>query len=121
MAWDEIDSGTRAELLRWFNCTKATAADKRRLAKLHEDKRFWHWDCILCGEPCVHAEPTDEEWVHFQGAADDIDWSFFGDRDTYTEAALMSMCNHCRCYKCVQIPAGSPAWDRVEELRCRPE
>jgi hypothetical protein len=115
--WSDLDSEVRKALLRWFNCSKVTAADKRRLLKLWTDGRFWFWDCMLCNDPCVHAEPTKEEWGHFQGANDDIDWCFFGNPEVYTRRALMSMCNSCRCYKCADIPEGSPGED-MDDCDC---
>lgn len=114
--WEELDKETREALLHWFNCTIATKADKARLAVLAVEGRFWHWNCLLCEESCVHAEPTDEEWKHFQGARDDLDMCYFGNPAVYTQAALQSMCNHCRCYKCGDIPDGSPGADLDPEL-----
>lgn len=109
--WEALDSETQEALIRWFNCTKVTKRDKERLARLATEGRFWRWNCLLCEEPCVHAEPTDEEWRRFQGAYDDIDMSYFGNQEVYTEAALLSMCNACRCHRCKDIPEGSPAYD----------
>lgn len=112
--WDDIEPDIQEALTTWFNCKALTAADKKRLAKLCSEKRFWYWGCILCGEACFHAEPTEDEWKHFQHTNDSIDWSYVGNRDVYTEAALWSMCNHCRCHKTRVIPDGSPAWEKTE-------
>lgn len=117
LGWSDIDSDVQEALLKWFNYTSATKTDQKRLARLWWDGRFWYWDCLLCNDSCVHAEPTPEEWKHFQGAHDDIDWCYFGNQDVYTRAALASMCNSCRCHKCGVIPDGSPGWQEIEEVR----
>lgn len=66
MQWEDLDKDTRIALTRWFN-SDPTTVDKRRLTKLVADGRFWKWPCLLCNEPCVHADPTEKEWPHFQG------------------------------------------------------
>jgi len=109
--WDELDGEIQEALLAWFNCTVVSDQDKLRLAKLVSEERFWHWDCILCGQECNHAEPTEEEWPHFQGCSDDLDWTYFGNSEVYTRAALTAMCNHCRGFKCCELPEGAPEVD----------
>jgi hypothetical protein len=113
--WADLDEDVQKALLQWFNCSKATAADKKRLLKLWTEGRFWFWNCMLCNDPCVHAEPTHEEWEHFQGASDDLDWCYFGNPEVYTRKALASMCNSCRCHKCEDIPEGAPGEDMDDD------
>ena len=87
----------REDLLEWFNITAPTAADLDRLAELYESGRFHAWNCPTCGKRVQSADLDDDEWHHFQGVRQP-DYSYFGDRDIFTEETIQRQCDTCRCY-----------------------
>lgn len=101
--WSELDSQTQEDLLAWFNCSKPTAVDKRRLAKLATDGRFRAWECPECESRVYQGDP--EDWKHFQGV-DQVDYTSYpvhGD-SIYKPEYLEKLCDSCRMSDTTTMP-----------------
>jgi len=93
----DLDSQDQKDLIEWYNvqedCLKSDDYD--RLLELFNDGRFRAWDCPECGDRVFEGRP--DNWDNFQGTLNQ-DFSFFGNRDKFTEDYINDLCDHCRCY-----------------------
>ena len=99
--WDELPADVQSDLAVWLN-RDPDEDDKQRLVRLYVEERFRAWDCPHChskGESTrvFRADVHEEERNHFPDSLNQ-DFSFFGDRDKYTEEYVEAMCDSCRCH-----------------------
>lgn len=94
ITWEELPDYVQADLLEWLNISEPDADDRERLTSLYDAGQFHAWNCPTCGERVQSGDPGD--WAHFQGACQP-DFSYFGDRDLYTEETITQQCDTCRC------------------------
>ena len=99
--FDDLPTQVQADLTDWLNC-EPNEDDKKRLLTLYVEGRFKAWDCPHCESKgdvmrVFCADVHEHEWGHFQGSRNQ-DFSYFGDRDKYTEEYIAAICDSCRCF-----------------------
>ncbi len=97
LIWTELSDHVQTDLLEWLNITPPDDDDRTRLCLLYNDGRFHAWNCPTCGARVQSADPTGEEWQHFQGTRQP-DFSYYGDATFYTAEVIEHQCDTCRCW-----------------------
>lgn len=94
--FDDLPDTVKKDLTRWFNVRNLdNSEDKTRLLELYQEGKFQAWDCPKCNDRVYKGNP--DSYNNFQGVLNQ-DFSFFGNRDKYTEDYIEQMCDTCRCH-----------------------
>ena len=93
--FDNLLYEVQIDLLEWFNIREPSDEDKQMLLGLYKAGKFKAWDCPGCTERVYKGEP--DSYDNFQGVLNQ-DFSYFGNRNKYTEEYNLALCDNCRCY-----------------------
>ena len=92
--WNALPEQEKDDLLNWFNSTKPSQDDKRKLSALYHAGKFHAWDCPSCGERVYWGDP--DEWDDFQGVRQ-ADFTSYPGCDEYFHPRLIAQqCDSCR-------------------------
>jgi len=94
-SFDELETQIQDDLIEWFNVADPDEDDKKQLFELYQERLFWAWDCPGCNDRVFRGDP--DSYDNFQGVRNQ-NFSYFGDRDKYTENFIEALCDSCRCY-----------------------
>lgn len=93
--FDDLLREVQIDLLEWFNVKNPSEEDKQMLLKLYKAGKFTAWNCPGCDERVYKGEPDSYE--DYQGALNQ-DFSYFGNKNKYTEEYILALCDNCRYY-----------------------
>jgi hypothetical protein len=91
--FDDLVYEIQMDLLEWFNVKKPSEGDKQMLLELYQAEKFKAWNCPGCDERVYRGEP--DSWGNFQGILNQ-DFSYFGNKNKYTEEYILALCDDCR-------------------------
>lgn len=91
--WKEIPTQDQEALLEWYNIRKRDMdyRDYRNLTDLYFQGRFEWWRCPACKKRVMKGNPSN--WDNFQGVCQVDYTSYPGNRDKYSEAYLLKLCD----------------------------
>jgi hypothetical protein len=95
-SFEDLPEIVQEDLITWFNLQDQSETDRESLFNLYMNNKFKAWNCPECGERVYYGNPAS--WDNFQGVLNQ-DWSYFGNRDKFTEEYLEAMCDVCRCHR----------------------
>jgi hypothetical protein len=94
LEWVELSEDVQEDLKAWYNSSVLEDENRRDLARLFNEKRFWAWNCPFCEERVFYGSPQDHE--HFQGTLQADYVTYPGDLSIYTERFNVQLCDNCR-------------------------
>lgn len=92
--FSELPDQIKVDLTIWANDSHPPARKKKLLLNLYKSGNFIAWDCPECKTVRVY-QGTPTDFSEFQSCKNQ-DFSFFGDKEKYTETYIEAMCDSCR-------------------------